>query len=205
MSLVRPADDAARGRARRLTAALVVAFTPAAIIGLVAGDWIKQHLFGIWPTTAAWLAGGVAIIVFARRHQPGRRMLELITWRDGLVIGCAQVLALWPGVSRSLVTIVAAIAVGLHITAAVEFSFLLGLGTLTAATIYESLDNGAAIIDQYGALTPLAGFTAALVFASLAVLWMVDYLQRHSLAVFGWYRIALATTIGTLALTGVVG
>lgn len=204
-ALTQPRTGVGGDQARRLSGALTAAFAPAAVIGLVAGDAIKQHLFGVWPTTAAWMVGGIAITVFARRHQPGRRMLELITWRDGLLIGCAQVLALWPGVSRSLVTIIAAIAIGLHISAAVEFSFLLGLATLTAATIYETLDNGTTIVDQYGLLTPLAGFAAALVFAAAAVIWMVDYLQRHSLAIFGWYRILLAGTIATLTLAGVIG
>jgi len=203
-ALVRPADAQARAEAHRLTSALVAAFVPAAVVGVALGDQIKEHLFGVWPTTAAWLVGGIAILVFARWHRPGERMLEVITWRDGLIIGCVQILALWPGVSRSLVTIIAAVAIGLHISAAVEFSFLLGLATLTAATVYEMLDNGAAIIDEYGILTPLAGFAAALVYAAVAVIWMVGYLQRHSLAIFGWYRIALAITIGTLAVTGTI-
>lgn len=203
-ALTRPADAQTQQQARHLSAALVAAFVPAAVVGVALGDQIKQHLFGVWPTTVAWLLGGIAIIVFARRHRPGDRVLELITWRDGLIIGCAQVIALWPGVSRSLVTIIAAVAIGLHISAAVEFSFLLGLATLGAATVYETLDNGSVIVDQYGILTPLAGFAAALLFAAAAVLWMVDYLQRHSLAIFGWYRIGLAVTIGTLALTGTI-
>jgi undecaprenyl-diphosphatase len=201
-ALTQPADTQIRQEARHLLAALVAAFLPAAVIGVAFGDQIKRVLFGVWPTTIAWLVGGIAIVVFARRHRPGDRVLELITWRDGLIIGCAQVLALWPGVSRSLVTIIAAVAIGLHIGAAVEFSFLLGLATLGAATIYETVDNGTVIVEQYGILTPLAGFAAAVVSAAVAVLWMVSYLQRHSLAIFGWYRIVLAAAIGALALTG---
>ena len=109
-------------------------------------------------------------------------------------------LALWPGTSRSLVTILAALLVGLSLSAAIEFSFLLGLLTVSAATAYGLLRHGNDLIDAYGVINPLIGVVVAFIAAVVAVRWMVTYLQRHSLAIFGWYRLGVAAlTIGLLA------
>lgn len=200
LGLTQPASTEPGRAARSLTLALLVAFFPAALLGFLSSDFIKDHLFSPTSIAAAWLVGGIAILVFSRNHRPGTRALEEMTARDALIIGAAQILALWPGTSRSLVTIIAAVLVGMTLQAAVEFSFLLGLGTLTAATVYETLDNGQAIIDTYGYLTPFIGFVAALVSAAAAVTWLVDYLQRRGLEAFGWYRIVIALI--TLVLVG---
>lgn len=202
VGLTQPSSTPSGAAARALTFALVIAFTPAALLGFVTSDLIKEHLFSPTSIAVAWLVGGIAIIVFSRNHRPGTRALEEMTRRDALIIGAAQILALWPGTSRSLVTIIAAVLVGLKLQAAVEFSFLLGLATLTAATLYETLDNGQAIIDTYGYLTPFIGFVAALVSAAAAVTWLVDYLQRRGLEAFGWYRIVIALV--TFLLVGTV-
>ena len=119
-------------------------------------------------------------------------MLELITVRQAVIIGVAQCMAMWPGTSRSLVTIVAALAVGLELAAAVEFSFLLGLLTLGGATLKDGYSNGGEIIDRLGVSAPVLGFVVAFVSAVVAIRWMVGYLQTHSLAVFGWYRLGIA-------------
>ncbi len=200
--ILRPTPGPETAEARQLALALIIAFTPAAVVGFLTSDAIKENLFGLWPTALAWFVGGIAIIVFARRSQIGDRALELITPRDGLIIGLTQMLALWPGVSRSLVTIIAASLVGLKMAAAVEFSFLLGLATLSAATLYETATNGSVIIDEYGLLIPLLGFVMAFVAAAAAVVWMVGYLERHSLEIFGWYRIAIAIAVGIGLLIG---
>lgn len=107
-------------------------------------------------------------------------------------------IALWPGVSRSLVTLVAGLLVGLSLSAAIEFSFLLGLITLSAATIYDTVRHGDQLLEMFGLLTPLVGVATACVTAVIAVRWMVSYLGCRSLAIFGWYRIAVAAV--TLAL-----
>ncbi len=181
------------GTGRRLLGVLVAGFVPAAVIGLLLEKPIKNHLFGIWPVALAWFVGGLGILAWVRWGSGrGTVAMEGFTLRFGLIIGFAQVLALWPGVSRSLVTIIAALAIGATMEAAVEYSFLLGLVTLGAATAYEALDKGSVIVDSFGVVAPVIGFLAALGAAVLAVEWMVDYLRRHSLAVFGWYRIAIA-------------
>ncbi|MEZ5141660.1 MAG: undecaprenyl-diphosphate phosphatase [Acidimicrobiales bacterium] len=189
---------------RRLLFALVVAFLPAAVVGLLLEKKIKDVLFGPWPIIAAWVVGGAVILWVStkgwerkERVAPG---LESITLPQALIIGLAQVLALWPGTSRSLVTIVAAVLVGLSLAAAVEFSFLLGLVTLGAATALDMVKSGGTLFDTYGVANPVLGFLAAFVAAVVAVKFLVAYLQRHSLAVFGWYRFAVAAVaIGLIA------
>ena len=189
----------------RLFGNVVVAFIPAALIGLVLEDAIKQYLYGIWPVVGAWLVGGVFILVVMTRTAGQKGLgMEALTWRTAVLIGLAQVLSLWPGVSRSLVTIAGGLFVGLSVSAAVEFSFLLGLVTLGAATIYEGLKLGHLIINTFGWASPIIGLLAAAVSAFVAVRWMVGYLRTRSLAVFGWYRIAIGILVAALAFVGVV-
>lgn len=190
---------------RQLLAALTVAFIPAALVGLIAEKLIKDVLFGLWPVVVAWMLGGTVILVLSRRGllHPGRgRALERITTRDAVIIGGAQILSLWPGTSRSLVTILAALLLGLTLSAAVEFSFLLGLTTLGAATAYEVLKNGSTMIDAYGIAVPVLGMAVAFVAGAASIKWMVTYLGRHDLRIFGWYRIAIAGVTIALMVTG---
>lgn len=194
-------------RGRHLLLALVVAFIPAAIIGLALGDPIQDRLFGAGPVAAAWIVGGVAILVYVWRFEPPRGSgvpLDQLGLRQALIIGVAQAIALWPGVSRSLVTIVAAVMVGLTLSAAVEFSFLLGLATLSAASGYEILRNGSEVIDAFGWVSPLVGIVASFVAAAIAIKWMVGYLQRHDLSIFGWYRIAIGLVTVVLLATNTI-
>ena len=196
---IRGSDPAGKA----LAVNLVAAFVPAAGLGFVLQKIVKKYLFGgdawgLWPVVAAWFVGGVAILavnVYRRRRQETDRArfdLEGLTVRMSLVIGVSQCLALWPGTSRSLVTIVGGILVGLRMRAAVEFSFLLGLLTLGAATSYDALKHGREMLEAYGLGSLALGFAAAWLSAVLAVKWMVAYLNRHGLEIFGYYRIALA-------------
>jgi undecaprenyl-diphosphatase len=121
-----------------------------------------------------------------------------------MIIGAAQVLALWPGTSRSLVTIVAALLIGLSMEAAVEFSFLLGFVTLGAATAYEGLKNGKLMIDTFGIAVPLLGLVVAFGAAIVSIKLMVGYLRRHDLAIFGWYRIVVAALAVALVASGTI-
>jgi undecaprenyl-diphosphatase len=195
----------------RLAAAVVAAFLPAAVVGLLLEKPIKQFLFGaefgLWPVVFAWFVGGAAILVVGwarRRSGAGRPGMPLgaLGLRMALVIGFAQCLAMWPGVSRSLVTIVGGVLVGLGLPAAVEFSFLLGVVTLGAATAYDLVRHGQAMLAEYGAATLLTGFLAAWISAVLAVRWMVGYLNSHGMALFGYYRIGLALVVAALLASG---
>ncbi len=206
-----------------LAISIIVGFIPAAVIGLLFNDWIEAKLFGMWPVIIAWVVGGVLILVaswWAKRRPEkadGKDLLRL-TWKMALIIGLLQCVAMWPGTSRSLMTIVGGLLVGLSIKAAIEYSFLLGVVTLSAATVkkaiwkvpgvdadYDVWLGGAKLMwDSYGTLSLAVGIVAATVSAAIAVKWLVAYLQKHGLAGFGWYRIALGVVIGGLMLSGVL-
>lgn len=196
----------------QLSLNILVAFSPAAICALLLEKTIKKYLFGgdvwgIWPIVAAWFVGGVAILAvgaWQRRSGTQRGGCELneLTWRMALVVGLIQCLAMWPGVSRSLVTIVGGVIVGLSLPAAVEFSFLLGVVTLGAATAYDGLKYGREMLDSFGPLALFLGFLGAWVSAVLAVKWMVGYINKHGMQIFGYYRIALALIVTVLLLGG---
>lgn len=207
----------------KLAVSIMVGFLPAAVIGLLANDWIEAKLFGMWPVIAAWVVGGVLILAASwwSKRRPlkgsGLSLLEM-TWKMALIIGLLQCVAMWPGTSRSLMTIVGGLLVGLSLGAAIEYSFLLGVVTLTAATAkkalwkvhdldaaYDVWFGGAKLMwNHYGAVPLLVGVIAATVSAALAVKWLVTYLQSHGLAIFGWYRIALGLVIGGLISAGVL-
>jgi undecaprenyl-diphosphatase len=192
---------------RRVLTAVAIAFVPSAVVGVVFEKPIKDKLFGAWPIVVAWIAGGIVLLVLRDRLDGLSRRgtkLEAITSRQALIIGLAQVLALWPGTSRSLVTILAGLFVGLNIVAAVEFSFLLGFLTLSAATAFEALRHGKELVDTYGVASPLIGFVVAFAAAAVAIKWMVTYLQRHDLSVFGWYRILVAVVTVGFLVTNVI-
>lgn len=194
----------------RLGLTLLAAFLPAAVIGLAFNDWIKEQLFGPWPVVWAWLVGGLAILAVAwaraaRGATPKTgKELEDLTVLMALGIGLLQCVAMWPGVSRSLVTIVGGVLIGLSLRAAVEFSFLLGVVTLGAATVYDGMKHGSKIAEFYGPLEIALGVVFAFVSAVIAVKWMVAYLQKHGMAIFGYYRVGIALLIGALLLGGVL-
>jgi undecaprenyl-diphosphatase len=192
---------------RRLVSVVAIAFVPAALVGVIAEKVIKDALFGAWPVIVAWTVGGVAILVLSRAGvlaPTGGRALDELTVRDGVVIGAAQILALWPGTSRSLVTILAALLIGMSMVAAVEFSFLLGLVTLSAATVYELASNGKLMLETFGLGIPLLGLAVAFVAAVVSVRWMVSYLSRHDFSIFGWYRIGVAALVTILIATNAI-
>ena len=128
--------------------------------------------------------------------------LDELVWSNAAAIGFIQCLAMWPGTSRSLVTIVGGLLVGLSLSAAVEFSFLLGVVTLLAATVYKIKDAGPTMLQSYGWSTMIVGTLAAYVSAVVAVKWMVGYLKRHGLQLFGYYRILLAAIVVAAMLLG---
>ncbi|MGB6221227.1 undecaprenyl-diphosphate phosphatase [Haloferula sp.] len=203
----------------QLAIALVAGFLPAAVIGILANDWIEARLFGLKPVVAAWLVGGVAILFVDRwmKKGGGSKGVELaeITVKMALVIGFAQCVAMLPGTSRSLMTILGGLLIGLRLSAAVEFSFLLGVVTLGAATAkkalwpipdigekYDVWGGGSLLMwNEYGLVPMVVGVAAATVSAAIAVKWMVAYLNRKGLGVFGWYRIAAGIVVGIMILT----
>jgi len=209
----------------RLVIAIIAGFLPAAFFGVLFDDWIESKLFKPWPITFALFIGGAAILGLTwwnRKkgvQRTGKDLVEL-TWKMALIVGLLQCVAMWPGTSRSLMTIFGGLVVGLSVRAAVEYSFLLGVLTLTAATAkkaiwkvdvlgvdpaYDVWFGGMKLMwETYGALPLVIGIAAAAISAALAVKWLVSYLQSHGLAIFGWYRIILAIVVGYLFATGMV-
>lgn len=191
---------------RRVLLATITAFVPTVAIALALQDPIRDRLFGAGPIAIAWFVGGLGILYLVRTDrlsQAGADITEM-TLRQAFLIGLIQSLALWPGVSRSLSTIVAAVVVGMSLSAAVEFSFILGLVTLGAATAYEALDNGQNLIDTFGYTTPLIGLVVAFVSAVVAVRWMVTWLEQRGFAIFGWYRLVVGLALGAAVLAGAI-
>lgn len=202
---VRQMLDGLLGRSaegRAVLFAVVAAFVPTAVIGLAFKDVVREQLFGVGPVAAAWLVGGLVILMLERQgflRRPGVALGQ-VTTRQALAIGVFQAIALWPGTSRSLVTIIGAVAVGLSLEAAVEFSFLLGLITLGAATVLTGASDGKLMLDTFGLVTPLIGLVVAFAAAVASVRWMVTWLQQRSFDVFGWYRLAIGVlAVGLLA------
>ena len=185
---------------------LVVAFVPTAIIGLLLADYVKDQLYESQLVAYAWIVGGVCILLAHEKKflKLSGSSMESLSLQGAVVVGLVQALALWPGVSRSLVTIFALVALGLSLAAAVEFSFLLGLVTLAAATFYELSQDGGRIIDLFGYWTPLVGLVAAFLSAVAAVKWMVSWLENKSFSVFGFYRVAIGILAISLLSTGVL-
>ncbi len=192
---------------RRLALNLLVALLPLIAVVLLEKQ-IKHYLFGLWPVTAAWFVGGVAILAVAwwrkGKSPKAGRDLDGLYPSMAVVIGLAQCLAVWPGTSRSLVTIVAGVLMGLSLPAAVEFSFILGVITLGGATMKDFGEYRHVMLQAYGLLPLMLGFIFAFLSAVLAVKWMVAYLNRHGLAIFGYYRVALAVVVAVLLLAGVL-
>jgi undecaprenyl-diphosphatase len=126
------------------------------------------------------------------RRRQATLTLESLTVRGALLIGMAQCLSLWPGTSRAMVTMLAGMLLGLPAAAAAEYSFLLALPTLGAATLFDAVMGGGALASELGVPAVIVGFVTAAIVAAVAMRGLISYLTRHGLAVFGWYRIALA-------------
>ncbi|HEX3343418.1 MAG TPA: undecaprenyl-diphosphate phosphatase [Polyangiaceae bacterium] len=184
---------------RRLLTALVLAFTPTAVAGLLLRKTIKAHLFGTLPVAAALVVGGAVMIVVervrARRHLTGEEGLEHVTPKRALAIGFAQCLSMWPGASRSMCTIVAGQLAGLSTGTAAEFSFLLALPTLGAATIYEGLKARHALVANVGMTSLAVGMVVSFFVAWAVIASFLKYLRSRGLEPFGWYRVVLGLLV----------
>ncbi len=197
----------------RLLGHLALAFAPAALLGPLLDSWIEEHLFHPAPVLAALAVGGVWMIWLDRGRAPERGMaLDALSARTALAIGLFQCVAMWPGTSRSMMTIAGGVLLGLRPRDAAEFSFLLGVPTLGGACVYKLAQNlshaaqtgGPNLFEALGVGATALGFAVAAVSAALAVRWLVGFLQRRGLAPFGWYRLALAGLLGALLLSGSV-
>lgn len=205
----------------RIFVNIAVAFIPAAIAGVAIKKLgIDAWLFHLWPVVIALVVGGfymIGVELWRRSRKPMRggiegKSVEQMSPGDALAVGLLQIFSLWPGTSRSMMTITAGYFRGLKPGAAAEFSFLLGMPTLLAATLYtlykDYAEHKAAgtknMFEVLGAKPILIGIAVAAISAFIAVRWLVGFLNKHGLAAFGVYRIVLGIVLLTLALAGVV-
>jgi undecaprenyl-diphosphatase len=200
---------------------LGVAFVPAAALGFVLHDWIEARFFNTTTVALALAIGGVYMIIvdrsrvvparFAGPGAPGKGVTDM-TPRDALIVGALQCFSLIPGTSRSMMTITGGVLAGLRPTAAAEFSFLLGMPTLLAATAYALIKNLRTsaqagtpnLFEQLGWAPVTVGIVVAAVSAAVAVHWLVGFLNRRGLTPFGVYRIAAAIVLLALGASGFV-
>ena len=177
-------------QAQRFVANLVIAFLPAAALGFVFHAWIKATLFNPVSVAAAFILGGLVIIVIERRPAPARvNEVDDMTWREALWVGVAQSFALIPGPSRPGATIMGGLLAGLSRPAATEFSFFLAIPTMFAATGY-SLYKARNLLSMADLPIFAIGFVAAFFSALAIVRFLLRFVARHSFIPFAWYRIA---------------
>jgi undecaprenyl-diphosphatase len=174
---------------------LLIAFFPAAAIGFLWHDWIKEVLFSPVVVAIALIIGGIVLILIERRdHSGGTTSLDTISRRQALTIGVLQTLALIPGTSRSASSIIGGLLSGLNRTTATAFSFYLAIPTLGLATIFDlttSLDQ----ITRNDALNLLVGMVAAFISALFAIGWLLRYIANHTFTIFGVYRIVVGLVV----------
>ena len=190
--------------AQRFALNLLVAFMPAAVLGLLFSKAIKAHLFQAVPVAMAFIIGGF-IILWAERREHRIRVNEVedLTLMDAFKLGLAQAFALIPGTSRSGATIIGGLLFGLSRKAATEFSFFLAIPTLLAATGYELYKERALLsADDLGMWA--VGFVAAFISAFLCVRWLLRYIASHDFSIFAWYRIAFGVVVLATAYWGLV-
>jgi undecaprenyl-diphosphatase len=181
--------------ARQLLINLGIAFLPAAVIGFLIHDWIKEYLFN--PTTVAWalLLGGVVILLI-EWWNPGVEVEDVdhVPFSKALGIGVAQVLSLFPGVSRSGATIMGARSLGLSRRAATEFSFFLAIPVMFAATGYD-LFKSRETLSVADAPVFAVGFVVSFLSAIVVVKAFLGFVSRYTFKGFAWYRIAFGALL----------
>jgi undecaprenyl-diphosphatase len=174
---------------------LIVAFLPAAVLGLLFSKYIKSYLFHAVPVALAFIVGGFIILWVERNPQRARvETAQAMNWRDALKVGIAQCFALIPGTSRSGATIIGGMLFGLSRKAATEFSFFLAVPTLVAAGGYD-LWKSRALFSAEDIGTFAVGFVAAFLSAFVVIRWLIRYVATHDFRPFAWYRIAFGTIV----------
>jgi undecaprenyl-diphosphatase len=180
----------------RFATAVIVAFLPAAVIGVVLHKYIKLMLDTPIVVPIAFILGGIAILVIERYAQrPRIKTVDEIDWKTALFVGFCQCLAMIPGVSRSGATIMGARVLRVDRATSAEFSFFLAIPTMLGAAVYDTYKSWTTLDWNGGGLIAI-GFVVAFLSALVVVKPFVRFISRHGFGVFAWYRIA----VGALAL-----
>ena len=179
--------------ARRFIVAVLLAFLPAAVVGVFAHKFIKAALFSPWVVAVSLIVGGIAILIIERvRPEPRFTAVEQFPVKTALGIGIIQCLAMVPGVSRAGATIMGAMMLGVDRRTAAEFSFFLAIPTMLGATVYDLFKNRETMSFDGGAMIAV-GFLVAFLVALPVVRGLVGFVGRHGFAPFAWYRIVLGS------------
>jgi undecaprenyl-diphosphatase len=190
--LLRLGDNSGFSGLRGLSLLLLTSL-PAGLLGLLARGPIKAYLFQPLTVAVGLAAGAVWILVAERWPRPVRRAgLDALRWQEALAVGLFQCLALWPGMSRSSSTILGGMMLGIERKTAAEYSFFAAVPLLAAAALYE-LYKSRSTLDAADIPWFAVGFVVSYLFAWLSVRFFIRFLSRHTLAVFGWYRLAVAS------------
>jgi undecaprenyl-diphosphatase len=177
--------------AQRFVTNVVIAFLPAAVVGVLAHRLIKEVLFSPWVVAVSLIVGGILILVIERaRPLPQIEAVDDMRARTALGIGCCQILAMVPGVSRAGATIMGGLMLGVDRPAATQFSFFLAVPTMLGAAVFDLYKNRAIISLENGVMIAI-GFVVAFLCALFVVRTLVGFVSRHGFGVFAWYRIAL--------------
>lgn len=193
---------------QRLAANTVIAFLPAAVIGVLVAKYIKAWLFNPVSVAAALVIGGVIILIVERyqdkkSYRPRVASMDDMSWKDALKVGFLQCLAMIPGTSRSGATIIGGLVIGLSRTAATEFSFFLAIPTIFGATVYELWESRELLTAQSLPMIGV-GFVVSFFSALAVVRWLLHYVAKHDFSAFGWYRILFGGVILLTWWTGLV-
>ena len=174
---------------------LSAAFLPAALVGLLAHEWIEEHLFSPRTVALSLIIGGIVILVVETWPKPVRcTVLERIGLSRAVGVGLAQCVALIPGMSRSGSTIVGGLLLGLERKVATEFSFFLALPTMLAATGYKFVQSYH-LFNAQDVLALGLGLAVSFLVAWAVIAAFLGYVKRHTLKAFGWHRVLLGTII----------
>lgn len=193
---------------QRLAVNTIVAFLPAAAIGVICAGAIKAYLFNVVTVAAALVVGGFIILWVenwqAKNHvEPRVLTMDDLTWKDAVKVGFMQCLAMIPGTSRSGATIIGGMVLGLSRRAATEFSFFLSIPTIFGATVYDLWKSRESLtLDNLDAIA--VGGAVSFFSALLVVHWLLRYVSGHDFKGFGWYRIVFGVVILALVGTGAV-
>ena len=179
---------------------VIVAVLPSAVIGFILDDWFNEHFYNYVTVAVALIVYGIAFIIIEKlRSKKSTRVerVEDITYRDALLVGAFQVLAIVPGTSRSGSTILGGMMFGLSRTAAAEFSFYLAIPTMAGASLLKGakfLLGGNSLSGTEWAIL-LVGCAVAFGTSLLVIKYLMDYVRRHSFSAFGVYRIILGALV----------
>ena len=193
---------------QRLAINTIVAFLPAAVIGVLVASYIKKWLFNPIAVATALVVGGVIILIVEyfqdkKTYKPRVETMDDMSWKDALRVGFLQCLAMIPGTSRSGATIIGGLCIGLSRKAATEFSFFLAIPVMFGASFLKLLKFGLAFTTNE-LLILLTGMLVSFVVAVLAIKFLIAYIKEHDFQIFGWYRIVLGIIVLIAGFMGLI-